>query len=50
MNADEDEDDGFEIDDTHDGDKLLWFTQDKNLKKHDYIPNRTKQVRTENSV
>ncbi len=37
-------DDGFGIDEESDGDALLQFTQDKNLKKHDYVPNRTKKV------
>ena len=41
---------GFGIDDDNDGEALLKFTQDQNSKKHDYIPNRTKKVRTEDSI
>ena len=42
--------DGFGIEEKIDEDALLRFTQDKNLQQHDYIPNRTKKVRTENVV
>jgi len=49
--ADSDNEDiGFGIDEENDGDELIRFTQDKNAKKHDYIPNRTKKIRTESSV
>ena len=34
---------GFGIEEGIDGDALLQFIQDKNLKKHDHIPNRTKK-------
>jgi hypothetical protein len=49
-NLGDDLSDGFGIDEENDGDALLQFTQDKNLKKHDYVPNRSKKVRTETSV
>jgi hypothetical protein len=41
---------GFGIDEENDGDELIRFTQDKNAKKHDYIPSRTKKIRTESFV
>ena len=39
FNTDSDNEDiGFGIDEENDGDELIRFTQDKNAKKHDYIP------------
>ena len=51
FNADSDNEDfGFGIDEENDGDELMRFTQDKTAKKHDYIPSRTKKIRTESIV
>ncbi len=49
--ADSDNEDfGFKIDEENDGDELIRFTQDKNAKKHDYIPSRIKKIRSKSFV
>ena len=37
-------------DDDDDGEALLQFTRDKNSKKHDFIPSRTRKINTERGV
>ena len=37
-------------DDEIDGEALLQFTRDKNSKKHDFIPGRTRKINTEREV
>ena len=48
------DDDPFGIieddDDENDGEALLQFTRDKNSKKHDFIPSRTRKINTEHRV
>jgi hypothetical protein len=39
-----------EDDDEKDGEALLQFTRDKNSKKHDFIPGRTRKINTERGV
>ncbi len=46
------DDDWFieEDDDENDGEALLQFTRDKNSKKHDFIPSRTRKINIERGV
>ena len=39
-----------EDDDENYGEALLQFTRDKNSKKHDFIPGRTRKINTESGV
>ncbi len=39
-----------ENDDENDGEAHLQFTRDKNSKKHDFIPGRTRKINTERGV
>ena len=52
MLKDDDADFGMMEDDDgeDDGEDLLKFTQDKNSKKHDFIPRRTRKINTERGV
>ncbi len=47
-------DDGYfgiiEDDEENEGEALLQFTLDKNSKKHDFIPSRTRKINTERGV
>ena len=48
-----DDDDSFGInedDEENEGEALLKFTRDKNSKKHDFIPRRTRKINTERGV
>ena len=48
-----DDDDYFgiiEYDEENEGKALLKFTRDKNSKKHDFIPSRTRKINTERGV
>ena len=40
----------MEDDEENEGEALLKFTQDKNSKKHDFIPRRTRKINTERGV
>ena len=40
----------MEDDEENEGEALLKFTQDKNSKKHDFIPRRTRKTNTERGV
>ena len=50
-NVIEEDDDYFmEDDEENGGEALLQFTRDKNSKKHDFIPSRTRKINTERGV
>ena len=40
----------MEDDEENEGEALLQFTRDKNSKKHDFIPSRTRKINTERGV
>ncbi len=40
----------IEDDEENEGEALLQFTRDKNSKKHDFIPSRTRKINTESGV
>ncbi len=52
-NVIKDDDDYFGImqeDEENEGESLLQFTRDKNSKKHDFIPSRTRKINTKHGV